>query len=68
MIETKMGSATRDAYGKALVELGRENPDIIVLDADLSKSTRTDEFGKACSPGFPNGSRVDAGMGFSRAK
>lgn len=36
--------ATRDAYGKVLVELGRENPDVVVLDADLSKSTRTNLF------------------------
>ncbi len=42
-----MGAATRDAYGKALVELGKENQGVIVLDADLSKSTRTDAFGKA---------------------
>ena len=42
-----MGAATRDAYGKALVELGRENSDIIVMDADLSKSTKTEAFGKA---------------------
>jgi transketolase len=47
MIERKLGAATRDAYGKALVELGKENKDIVVLDADLSKSTRTDAFGKA---------------------
>jgi transketolase len=47
MIERKLGAATRDAYGKALVELGKENPDVIVLDADLSKSTRTEMFGKA---------------------
>jgi transketolase len=47
MPEKKMGAATRDAYGKALVELGKENPNIIVLDADLSKSTRTEMFGKA---------------------
>jgi transketolase len=47
MAEKKLGSATRDAYGRALVELGRENPNVIVLDADLSKSTRTDVFGKA---------------------
>ncbi len=46
-LERKLGAATRDAYGKALVELGKENPDVIVLDADLSKSTRTDVFGKA---------------------
>lgn len=36
--------ATRDAYGKALVELGKENKDIVVLDADLSKSTKTAGF------------------------
>jgi transketolase len=46
MIERKPGAATRDAYGKALVELGKENPNVIVLDADLSKSTRTEMFGK----------------------
>ena len=47
MLERKLGTATRDAYGKALVELGKENPDVVVLDADLSKSTRTEMFGKA---------------------
>jgi transketolase len=46
-MERKMGMATRDAYGKALVELGKENKDVVVLDADLSKSTRTEAFGKA---------------------
>ncbi|MHB8125964.1 MAG: transketolase family protein [Desulfitobacteriaceae bacterium] len=38
--------ATREAYGKALVSLGAENPDIVVLDADLSKSTKTADFAK----------------------
>ncbi len=38
--------ATRDAYGKALVEIGEKNPNIIVLDADLSKSTKTADFAK----------------------
>ncbi|MCL6448702.1 MAG: transketolase family protein [Armatimonadetes bacterium] len=38
--------ATREAYGDALVELGRENPDVVVLDADLSKSTKTINFRK----------------------
>lgn len=42
--------ATRDAYGKALVELGKIHDDVVVLDADLSKSTKTADFGKA----FPN--------------
>ena len=36
--------ALRETYGKTLVELGRENPDIVVLDADLSKSTMTKYF------------------------
>lgn len=35
---------TRDGYGHGLVELGATNPDIIVLDADLAKSTRSDWF------------------------
>ncbi|MDO9534209.1 MAG: transketolase family protein [Bacillota bacterium] len=34
-------AATRDAYGKALVELGRRIEKVVVLDADLSKSTKT---------------------------
>ena len=46
-MERKLGAATRDAYGLTLVELGKENPQVIVLDADLSKSTRTEYFGKA---------------------
>jgi len=36
----------RDAYGKTLVELGKENPDIVVLDADLSRSTMTQYFAR----------------------
>jgi transketolase len=44
--ELKMGVATREAFGKALVELGRTNPNIVVLDADLSKSTYTAGFAK----------------------
>ncbi len=39
--------ATREGYGKALVELGREHEDIVVLDADLSGSTKTAMFAKA---------------------
>lgn len=44
--ELKMGVATREAFGQALVELGRENPNVVALDADLSKSTFTAPFGK----------------------
>jgi transketolase len=36
--------APREVYGKTLVELGRENPDIVVLDADLKPSTMTQYF------------------------
>lgn len=38
--------ATRDAYGRTLIELGRENTDIVALDADLAGSTRTEWFAK----------------------
>ncbi|MBP2651837.1 MAG: 1-deoxy-D-xylulose-5-phosphate synthase [Firmicutes bacterium] len=41
-----MGKATREAYGEALRELGGKNKDIVVLDADLSKSTKTNLFAK----------------------
>jgi transketolase len=44
--ELKPGPATREAFGQALVELGRENKDIVVCDADLSKSTMTVYFQK----------------------
>ena len=36
--------SVREAYGKTLVELGRQNPDVVVLDADLSRSTMTHFF------------------------
>lgn len=45
-----MGSPTRDAYGDALAELGKENPAIVVVDADVSGSTKSRAFAKA----FPN--------------
>lgn len=41
-----MNVATRDAYGRALIELGRKYPDLVVLDADLAKSTKTADFAK----------------------
>ena len=33
--------ATRESYGNALVELGKENPNVVVLDADLAAATKT---------------------------
>src|SRR6266404_1044486 len=44
--DLKMGMATREAFGKALAKLGAENRDIVVCDADLSKSTYTHLFAK----------------------
>ena len=38
--------ATRQSYGEALLELGKENENIVVLDADLSTATKTDLFAK----------------------
>ncbi|MDK2807086.1 MAG: transketolase [Thermoanaerobacterium sp.] len=49
-----MSTATREAYGKALVELGEKNKNVVVLDADLSKSTKTAEFQKAYPDRFFN--------------
>ena len=44
----------RDIYGKTLIELGRKNKDIVVLDADLSGSTRTSLFAKEFPDRFFN--------------
>ena len=46
--------ATREAYGEALAELGEEMKDIVVLDADLSGSTKTAVFGKRFPERFFN--------------
>ena len=46
MAEKKM-IATRVAYGEAMVELGKENPNIYVVDVDIAKSCNTDKFAKA---------------------
>lgn len=39
--------ATRQAYGEALAKLGKMNKDVVVLDADLTKSTYTNKIGRA---------------------
>jgi transketolase len=46
--------ATREAYGEALKELGKVNKDVVVLDADLSKSTKTATFKKEFPDRFFN--------------
>ena len=38
--------ATRDSYGNALVELGKEHENLVVLDADLAAATKTGVFKK----------------------
>ncbi|MBS3132316.1 transketolase family protein [Candidatus Woesearchaeota archaeon] len=38
--------ATREGFGKGLLELGRKNPDVVVVDADLGDSTKAEMFGK----------------------
>jgi transketolase len=49
-----MNIATRESYGNILIELGKENEDIVVLDADLSKSTKTAGFAKNYPKRFIN--------------
>ncbi len=58
MAETK---ATREAYGEALAEFGGKY-DIVVLDADLSKSTKTDTFKKKFPERFINMGIAEANM------
>ncbi len=57
-----MGKATRDAYGETLKRLGASDPDIIVLDADLSSSTKTSVFAKAYKDRFFNTGIAEANM------
>ena len=49
-----MAKATREAYGEALKKLAASNPNIVVLDADLSGSTKTSEFKKVSPERFFN--------------
>ncbi len=54
--------ATREAYGKALVELGGRDSRVVVLDADLSGSTKSAEFKKAYPERFFNMGIAEANM------
>jgi transketolase len=70
--EIKMGAATREAFGRTVVELGRENKDVVVVDADLSKSTMTTYFAKefperffSCGIAESNMVGVGAGLAMS---
>ena len=55
-------TATRVSYGEALVKYGVPNKNVIVLDADLSKSTKTDTFLKVCPERFINCGIAEANM------
>lgn len=62
--------ATREAYGKTLAKLAAENENVVVLDADLSKSTKTADF-KAVAPerfinmGIAEGNMMSVAAGMS---
>jgi transketolase len=60
--EIKEGPATREAFGRALVELGHENKDIVVCDADLAKSTMTVYFQKEFPDRFVSCGIAEANM------
>ncbi len=70
--ELKLGAATREAFGKALADLGRANPNVVVCDADLSKSTNTHFFAKEFPErffqcGIAEANMVAVGAGLSAA-
>ena len=57
-----MAQETRNAYGEKLAELIKENENIVVLDADLTKSTKTVEAKKACPERHFNAGIAEANM------
>ncbi|KGM97661.1 transketolase [Clostridium novyi A str. 4552] len=62
--------ATREAYGKALAKLGMENSNVVVFDADLSKSTKTADFKNVCperhfNMGIAEANMMDVAAGFA---
>ena len=61
-LDLKLGLATREAFGRTLAELGRENPNIWAVDADLSKSTMTHFFAKEFPERFVSCGIAEANM------
>ena len=57
-----MSKAIRDVYGEALVKYGRDNPAVVVLDADVSSSTKSSVFAEACPDRFFNMGIAEANM------
>ena len=65
-----MPEATRASFGEAIVELGEKNPNIVVIDADLSKSTMTGNFAEKfpdrwLNVGIAEGNMVGIGAGLA---
>jgi transketolase len=70
--ELKPGMATREAFGRTLAALGKENRNVVVCDADLSKSTFTSLFAKECpdrffSCGIAEANMISIGAGLASA-
>ena len=60
--EKKMGLPTRDAYGQVLVEIGKTHPNVVVLDADVSGSTKSRAFAKEFPDRFFNFGIAEANL------
>ncbi|MGB4985665.1 MAG: transketolase C-terminal domain-containing protein [Erysipelotrichaceae bacterium] len=65
-----MGLATREAYGQAIAKLVLENEKVVVLDADLTKSTKTADAQKVCperhfNMGIAEGNMIGTAAGFA---
>ena len=57
-----MGKAIREVYGEALAKYGKDDERIVALDADLSGSTKSAIFGKACPERFLNVGIAESNM------
>jgi len=57
-----MGRSQRDVYGDALVRYGKDNENVVVLDADVSNSTKSAGFGKVFPERFFNAGIAEANM------
>ena len=57
-----MAKTIREAYGEALVTYGKEDPRVVVLDADVSGSTKSAVFGAACPERFFNVGIAESNM------
>lgn len=53
-MQKQYGKPTRDAYGETIIEIGKTNPNVVVLDADLSKSTKSFGFSQVFPDRFFN--------------